>query len=149
MRSPTEFAVPAPQAGPLNGKIDIFSPSSPMPEPMRFTHSTFVLLVLSATAARADSGPAPDFDRDVAGIFASRCFDCHNPTEHKGKLDLTRRESAMKGGKDGVVIVPGKPDESLLWKHVAENEMPPKRPLPDAEKKVLERWVASGAKWGS
>ena len=55
----------------------------------------------------------------------------------------------MAGGEDGRVIVPGKPEKSLLWKNVSGNKMPPKRPLTDAEKQVLRQWIASGAVWGS
>src|SRR4051812_38684755 len=111
-----------------------------------------VLLLLAASAARAAASPtppAPDFDRDVATILAARCFDCHNPTDRKGKLDLTRKSTAMAGGENGAAIVPGKPDESLLWKNVSEDEMPPKHPLPAAEKETLRRWVAAGAAWGA
>jgi hypothetical protein len=30
----------------------------------------------------------------------------------------------MKGGKSGAVVVPGKFDESRLWKKIARDEMP-------------------------
>ncbi len=108
-------------------------------------------MILSAHGDPASLPPAtpPDFDREVAAIFASRCFDCHNTNEHKGDLDLTHRETAMKGGEDGVVIVEGRPGASELWINVSENKMPPKHPLPEAEKDLLKRWIASGAKWGT
>ncbi len=54
----------------------------------------------------------------------------------------------MKGGESGAVIVPGKPDESLLWEHVSDESMPPEHPLPAAEKTRLKQWIADGAKWG-
>ncbi|HEX8914246.1 MAG TPA: DUF1549 domain-containing protein, partial [Humisphaera sp.] len=108
------------------------------------------LLVVIAASARAWAAEAPpDFDRDVAPILAGRCVDCHNPTERKGKLDLTRKAAAMAGGESGVAIVAGKPDDALLWQHVRDDEMPPKKPLPAAEKDVLKRWVAAGANWGT
>ena len=44
----------------------------------------------------AQSGP--DFDRDVATLFASRCFDCHNPTDHKAGLDLKTVLQSVGGG---------------------------------------------------
>lgn len=109
------------------------------------------LIVLAfPSSLRADcTALQPDFDRDVAVIFAARCFECHNPTEKKGGLDLTRKAAAVAGGENGVVFLPGKPAESPLWKNVSENEMPPKHPLPADEKETLRRWIASGAAWGT
>src|SRR5439155_24232980 len=103
-----------------------------------------VLLLASPAAARA--GP-PDFDRDVAPLLAARCLDCHRGPKPKGGLDLSRKAGVLGG--DGPVVVPGKPDESELWNRVAAEEMPPKKPLSDAEKRVLREWIAGGAKWGT
>jgi hypothetical protein len=92
---------------------------------------------------------ASNFDRTVAPLLARRCFECHSAAERKGGLDLTSAQTALKGGESGPVIVPGKPDDSLLWQHVSGDEMPPKKPLPAAEKTVLQAWIAAGAKWGT
>jgi hypothetical protein len=114
-----------------------------------FSISFIAFFCLAVTGrALADSSP-PDFDRDVATIFAGRCFDCHNPTDHKGGLDLTHKSTAMAGGENGAVIAPGKPDESVLWKQISTDEMPPKHPLPAGEKEILRRWIAGGATWGT
>ncbi|MFM7149786.1 MAG: DUF1549 domain-containing protein, partial [Gemmataceae bacterium] len=93
---------------------------------------------------RAKEPPTPlDFDRKVLPILASRCLDCHSGDDAKGNLDLSRQKSARK------VIQPGKPDESELWKRVAEHEMPPKKPLSASEKETLRAWIEGGAKWGA
>jgi hypothetical protein len=55
----------------------------------------------------------------------------------------------MEGGDQGVVIVPSKPDASLLWEYVHDGKMPPKKPLGDAEKNMLREWIAAGAVWGA
>jgi hypothetical protein len=55
----------------------------------------------------------------------------------------------LKGGKSGVVVVPGNLQSSLLWEHVQSGHMPPKRPLPGAEKALLKDWIAAGASWGT
>lgn len=93
-------------------------------------------------------GQAPDFDREIAPILATRCLDCHQGEKPKGKLRLATAEQVRQGGKAGPAMIPGKPLESPLFMRVHDNEMPPKKPLPEAEKKLLERWIASGAKWG-
>jgi hypothetical protein len=100
------------------------------------------LLAIPAGAAAAP----PDFDRDVRPIFATRCLECHAGDDPKGGLDLSRRAAALAA--DGPVI-PGKPDASALWKKVAAREMPPKKPLPEAELAVLREWIAAGANWGT
>jgi len=91
----------------------------------------------------------PMFDQQIAPLIARRCLSCHSGNEPKGKLDLSTRTSATKGGESGSAVVPGKLGESLLWEYVDSDEMPPKKPLPAAEKALLKKWIASGAKWGT
>ena len=91
----------------------------------------------------------PVFDREIAPLLVRRCLDCHSRAEKKGMLDLSRAESANKGGESGTAIVPGKAAESLLWQRVRDGEMPPKKPLPKEEIELLKRWIDSGAKWGT
>ncbi len=51
----------------------------------------------------------------------------------------------LKGGDTGAVIVPGKPDDSLLYEHVSNEYMPPKKPLKAAEIAVVKTWIERGA----
>ncbi|MBI2422641.1 MAG: DUF1553 domain-containing protein [Candidatus Hydrogenedentes bacterium] len=73
-----------------------------------------------------------------------RCLECHG-ADPKGGLDLRSGPTALAGGKDGVVLLPGDPEGSLLYQHVLKDEMPPKKPLPQAEKDALRQWIADGA----
>jgi len=120
------------------------------------SHPWAIALVWLATLAGTLRGGAAGgaaagdgFDSRVAPIVARRCLDCHSGINPKGRLDLARRAGALAGGKTGVAIVPGKPDESLLWERVESGEMPPNAPLPEAEKVALRQWIASRAVWGS
>src|SRR5579871_4303633 len=81
-----------------------------------------------AGRVQAEDGGA-DFDRRIGPLLVSRCFECHVGSKPKGGLDLSRRATAFAGGESGRTIVPGKPDESLLWQRVSAGEMPPKKPL--------------------
>ncbi|MBM81519.1 MAG: hypothetical protein CMJ78_13140 [Planctomycetaceae bacterium] len=90
---------------------------------------------------------ADDFNKTVAPILASKCLECHSGNEPKGGLDLSTRANAMKGGESGAAINGGKLDKSILWQRVRNDEMPPKHPISKAEKEVLKRWIADGAKW--
>ena len=113
---------------------------------IRLALGWFAMLSSGSTAS---AGDARGFDASVAPILARRCLDCHSGADPKGKLDLSRRPSAMAGGESGEAIVPGKPDESLLWEQVESGEMPPKSPLPAGEKAALRDWIAAGAGWGT
>ena len=100
------------------------------------------LAALLLVASGATAAP-PDFDKQIAPLLASHCTDCHGGAKPKGKLDLTRKAGAAE------TVVPGKPADSELWKRVAAGEMPPKKPLSDADQKLLKEWIAGGAKWGT
>jgi hypothetical protein len=110
------------------------------------------LMILTFAFETAADGPGKqdrDFDAKVAPILARRCLDCHSGSDPKGKLDLSMRARALAGGKSGPAIVPGQLDESPLWERVDADEMPPKSPLPAAEKAMLRDWIAAGAAWGT
>ena len=98
------------------------------------------LLLLLLFAGRSH---AIDFDRDIAPLLARRCLDCHSGTKPEGKLDLSRKASALK------TLAPGKKGASRFWKRILADEMPPNKPLPDAEKELIRSWIASGAGWGT
>ena len=116
------------------------------------SHALICLLTLASSPLVFAGGPKEDynnFNSKVAPILARRCLDCHSGSDPKGKLDLSKKASALAGGKSGPAIVPGKLDESPLWERVESDEMPPKAPLPAAEKAALRDWIAGGAKWGT
>lgn len=83
----------------------------------------------------------------------TNCGKCHFNMNHKGGLAMDTRASMMKGGRDGVVLVPGDPANSLLVKLVRHEgpandpmPMPPKSPkISDSDIAVLEQWVKAGA----
>ena len=114
---------------------------------LRYAFLTLSVFLLLRSAAHADE--APDFDRQVAPILAGRCLDCHSGGEPKGGLDLSHAVKARAGGESGLAIEPGKPEASLLWQRIDAAEMPPKHPLPNAERAVIKSWIASGAAWGT
>src|SRR2546423_1136130 len=109
-------------------------------KPRRNPAVTRLLLALWLAVLPSAAGAAPpEFDREVAPLLAARCLDCHRGAKPKGGLDISRK-SAVLGG-DPAVVVPGKPADSELWNRVAADEMPPKKPLTTAEKKLLREWI--------
>ncbi len=113
------------------------------------TSLALCLLVLLSGVSTLLGGDDKSFDETVAPILARRCLDCHSGSDPKGKLDLSQRSTAMAGGETGSTIVPGKPEESLLWEQLESDEMPPKSPLTPLEKSTIKAWIASGANWGT
>jgi hypothetical protein len=101
---------------------------------------TFTILV--ASSARA----APlDFARDVRPILSQHCFKCHGPDDNtrKAKLRLDVASGlASKAKREELVLRIHSDDESEI--------MPPpatKKPLTDAQKAILKRWIAEGAEY--
>jgi hypothetical protein len=109
----------------------------------------FWLLVRPAFAATPE--PPPEqvkfFEEKVRPILAENCYKCHGSDHQKGKLRLDLRELALAGGESGEVIVPGKPDRSLLVEAVKWEslEMPPTGKLSDHQIATLTEWIKLGA----
>ena len=74
---------------------------------------------------------------------------CHGAAEMSG-LDLRQRESILKGGKRGSAVVPGNPDQSLLYQAVAGNgelKMPPGKGRRSPRRKSrICAWIRDGAR---
>jgi mono/diheme cytochrome c family protein len=94
------------------------------------------------------------FNAKIRPLLAKKCLACHgaDPAEIKSSLDLRTREAALRGGESGApAIVPGRPDESLLYQAVKWErlEMPPKENdrLSNEEVEFLRRWIQAGAPW--
>ena len=109
-----------------------------------------ISLALSAALAASEVEETAFFETHVRPILNERCQQCHSATTKiKGGLSLDARSTWEKGGDSGAVIVPGRPEESLLLKAVSwrdlDLQMPPKKKLSDAEVQVLTEWVRRGA----
>ncbi|HIL69075.1 MAG TPA: DUF1592 domain-containing protein, partial [Verrucomicrobia bacterium] len=88
------------------------------------------------------------FVTHIAPMLARHCLECHNADSSKGKLDLSSKEAAFAGSKNGTVLAPGKSSESVFWEVVESDDMPDERPpLSSQEKKMLKEWIDSGADW--
>ncbi len=95
-----------------------------------------------------------DFNTQVKPIINERCIACHGGVKQSGELSMMTLEDLLKAGESGhLAIVPGKPNESELYKRLITNDeeerMPyGEKPLPRAEIKILKQWIEEGAKWG-
>ncbi len=109
----------------------------------------FVFLLITAILTAPFLSPEElhaSWPADVQSVLDQHCVKCHGPLEQKFGLELDTFEAVMKGGDDGPVVVPGKPDESPLVTALApgtDPHMPPKKQLGDADIAKLRTWVAS------
>ncbi len=98
------------------------------------------LLALATVCSAAPSAVA---------ILKTRCVGCHSGSEAKSGLDLTSRESILRGGSRGAAIVAGNARASLLYKAISHQSAPhmpfsgPK--LGDDEIAAVAKWIEEGA----
>lgn len=131
------------------------------------------VFLASTLAASSAGAKTVDFKKDVQPIFKESCVKCHglDPAKPKkkpaAKLRLDDKEGAMKGGAHGVAIIPGKADDSLLYK-LLYGSVPSPDPddeehdidgMPKAKKgekfkmlpkdkiETIKQWIDQGAKW--
>lgn len=114
-------------------------------------------LVPRARSVQAAQGsPAantPEFyTARVQPILQANCYRCHSGLNHRGGLQMDSRAALMKGGRKGVVVVPGHPESSLLVKLIRHEgpaddpmPMPPKSKLSDGDIATIEQWIRAGA----
>ncbi|MBB6050569.1 PSD1 and planctomycete cytochrome C domain-containing protein [Armatimonas rosea] len=101
---------------------------------------------LVTAAALAQSKPksaAPDFNREVRPILANYCLKCHGPDDKHREAGLRLDQSPGAAKLKEVLARISKPAGDAL-------QMPPShtnKPLSAAQKSILQRWVASGAKY--
>jgi hypothetical protein len=117
------------------------------------------LLALAAPRDAAFASPAADaaagetFRTQVAPLLATKCGACHAAGSPESGFRIDEREKTLAGGDSGSVgIVPGKPDESELFKRIVtddhESRMPADgEPLSADEQQLVRLWIESGAPW--
>src|SRR6266536_3227769 len=115
-------------------------------------------IALLAGLALLAHGPARaadkvDFAKQILPILQQNCIKCHGEEKQKGKLRLDSKEAAMKGGKDGVVIVAGDADKSEMYRRITlpkgnDDVMPNEGdPLTKEQIDLIRDWINQGAEW--
>ena len=85
------------------------------------------------------------FSSNVLPVLKRNCLKCHGVSKKEGSLQLHSVVRIWKGGESGAAVVASKPEQSLLWTRIRDNEMPPEKPLTDQEKQILHDWIFHGA----
>ena len=112
--------------------------------------ATLLALVLGmgcGKKASSNDETSLGFARDIKNIMARYCFECHGVEHKEAELDLRTVESILAGGERGAAIVPWKPEESILFEMIHDEQMPPEGKMPRADDiERVRQWIASGAK---
>ena len=134
---------------------------------MQKTISLFSIvgMALAMTAGSASAEDKIDFEKQIWPFVKNSCVKCHKPpyTDERGRkrkpksgMVFTNKKGIMKGGEEGVVIVPGKPEDSPMLQRTLlpldhDDHQPPEGKADqwtDAQKKLFEAWIKAGADFG-
>lgn len=111
------------------------------------------------TAATSGLPEVVGFNAHIRPILSDKCFSCHgfDSTTRKENLRLDTEEgafAALESDASKRPIVPGRPEDSVVWQRVQtvdpDEIMPPPdfhKPLSDEEKQLIQRWIQQGAKY--
>jgi hypothetical protein len=90
------------------------------------------------------------FVREIRPVLETQCLKCHGSGQVKRSgLDLSTRESVLRGGDSGPAVVPGDAKASLLYKRI-KHELQPGMPfqankLPEEVIAHIAEWINAGA----
>ncbi len=123
------------------------------------------IVVISSCYNNSSSDKLPDkisFNFHIRPILSDKCFKCHGPDVNKrqGEFRLDIADSAfapLKETKGAFALVPGKPEESELYKRISSTDTSYMMPDPDShlgaltayEIKLFKKWIQQGAKYES
>lgn len=116
---------------------------------VRACFPVFLLLLSVSTFGAVQSPPQPDFNRDILPIFQRECVGCHSSALKMGGLILESYQDLMKGGEQGLPLVAGHADQSLLVRMLegtAEPRMPLNGQLPAAQIQLVRAWIDASAR---
>lgn len=124
---------------------------------------TIVVIVQSCIGEGSGDNELPDqvsYNFHVRPILSDKCFACHGPDAAKREagLRLDLEESAfapLQETKGAFAIVPGKPDESELFKRISSEDPAYQMPTPDShlgrldeqEIALIRKWIRQGGKY--
>ena len=84
----------------------------------------------------------PTFDSYVGQLFVTKCAACHGGSSPQKGLDLSTYESAMAGGDDGPVIVPGDSAGSHLVEVQSGSHF---ATFSSEELDIVKKWIDAGS----
>ncbi len=120
-----------------------------------FNHTCLLASLLIGSVPFAQAA-AVDFQRQIRPILSDNCLRCHGPDESSrmAGLRLDTKEGIFSQRPNGIPVIPGKAQDSLLYKRISDPDpkrrMPPlaaHKELTDEQKALLRQWIEEGAEW--
>ena len=122
---------------------------------------TLIINACKNTGNNSDALPETvSYNFDIRPVLSDKCFACHGPDANKRKasLRLDIGDSALvplKETKGAFAIVPGKPEESELYKRISSADPTYQMPVPEShlgllnerEIALFKKWIQQGAKY--
>src|SRR6266513_511087 len=118
-------------------------------------------IVINSCFNKNSGDKLPDkvsFNFHIRPILSDKCFKCHGPDVNKrqGQFRLDIADSAfapLKETKGAFALIPGKPEESELYKRISSTDTSYMMPDPDShlgalnehEIKLFKKWIQQGA----
>ena len=102
---------------------------------------------VSAVPTATPGGDATiSYQRDVQPIFDRTCIACHGGS---AGLWLDGYEHVLAGSSRGIVVVPGSPEASELYRRITGQSQPAmplgQAPLSSGDIEIIQTWIAEGA----
>ena len=116
---------------------------------MKLLFAMLATLLLLPLSARAEV----DFVKEIKPLIESSCIKCHSGPKPKGGLSMETLAGLVKGGNEGMALVPGKSADSKIFTFMTlpktdDMRMPPDgEPLAKAVSDKMKAWIDEGAKW--
>ena len=120
-------------------------------------------LISCMHAANASNEKLPEvvsYNFHIRPIFSDKCFKCHGPdvSKQQAGLRFDIPDSAfapLKETRGAFAIVPGKPDESEMFRRISSTDTSYQMPTPDShlgtltsyEIELIKKWIQQGAKY--
>jgi hypothetical protein len=91
------------------------------------------------------------FSKDIKPTLEQNCLNCHGPSMQSSRLNLSTLDDALRGGARGSAIVPGRAEDSRLYRMVAGLDKPTMplggNKLTDGQIAAIKNWIDQGAHW--
>ena len=122
---------------------------------------TIALLFIQSRGKKEASLPdVVSYNFHIRPILSDRCFKCHGPdaTHREAYLRLDIPDSAyapLTTTKGAFALIPGKPEESELYKRISSEDLTYRMPTPEShlqplneyEIKLFRKWIRQGARY--
>lgn len=122
---------------------------------------TIALLFIQSKGSKENSLPETvSYNFHIRPVLSDKCFKCHGPdANHREahlRLDIADSVYApSKNTKGAFALVPGKPEESELYKRISSEDLTYRMPTPEShltalteyEIKLFKKWIKQGARY--